>query len=100
MRCRIRYSVKIGAADNAYAETFNKQFLLRKIDLNGSKLLILCNQPDLVAFPAETLDGDLLSDTSDNDLTVMDILVLCTASKSPSRIPMSFMLIPPRTRKR
>ena len=74
MRCRIRYSVKIGAADNAYAETFNKQFLLRKIDLNRSKLFILCNQPDFVAFPAETFDRNFLTNTRDNNLTVVDIL--------------------------
>ena len=74
MRCRIRYSVKIGAADNAYAETFNKQFLLREIDLDWSKLFILCNQPDFVAFPTEPFDRNFLTNTRDNNLTVADIL--------------------------
>ena len=52
------------------------------------------NQLDAGAGAAEALDGDLVAQPRDDDLAVLRVLVFCTASRSPSMMPASRMLMP------
>jgi hypothetical protein len=47
-----------------------------------------------MAGAVQALDGDLVAQARDDDLAVAASLAFCTASRSPSRMPASRMLMP------
>src|SRR5690606_3743497 len=60
------------AADDTDADALDGKLTLPQIDLNGSVVVILCNelQPDLAAAPCQSLDRHILIDPRHHDVTI------------------------------
>lgn len=84
----------VAVANNPNCQPFNSEALLTKVNDNRFKLTVFWQQFDFITLLFQTFNGNFVINTRDNDLTITYIPVLCTASRSPSIMPISFIDIP------
>ena len=65
------------------------EILLTQIDHNRLEFVVLRSSSTTLPCFFRALDRHFVFDARHHDLAVAHVLVLCTASRSPSRMPMS-----------